>query len=523
VTRIATAPPPDPVTPNNVRAGAVLARIFALTCAAVCLYAMRRADPDFWGYLSYGRLFIERGLTTEDPFAYTSQPFHWVTFEYGAHLILWLSYYYGGALGLIALKALVGGATLYFVYRTFRLFSSDLATWLPVFLLCASGISRFFLFRPQLFTFVFFALFVLVLFRHIRGREARLWMLPIATLLWANTHGGFIAGLGAIGLAILLQMSDGKKTRALWMTLCASAAASFVNPLGARIWVYVVTEVTHGSNRRYIREWQPASFSNDPWSTTILILLTVLLAVMAAASFRKLESEDGPSPMAWTLSCVPLLAMSYLSVRHVPLAAIWTGPIVAMLAAGLPARGDERAMMRRVWFVLRAVAIVPACLTFAVVYAYPDPAIRTDGPVLGRTHPCRAISYLRSAGIRGRMYNPLWWGSYITWNLYPDIRVSMDGRNISLYSDAMVVENMKFYRDPAETIDIGAPLRYDSDLLLVPTDSAVLRRVADDDRWRQIYRDSDAVLFARSDRPLSATVAAPASTPQLTICSPVLQ
>ena len=37
-----------------------MADAFALACAVVCLYSMRRADPDFWGYLSYGKLFAEQ-------------------------------------------------------------------------------------------------------------------------------------------------------------------------------------------------------------------------------------------------------------------------------------------------------------------------------------------------------------------------------------------------------------------------------------------------------------------------------
>jgi hypothetical protein len=501
-----------------------MACAFALACAAVCLYSMRRADPDFWGYLSYGKLFAENGgLTVRDPFAFTSQAFQWVTIEYGAQLLLWLSYQHGGAIGLIGLKCLLGGATLYLLYRTFRLLSPQTSVWVPMFLLCTSGISRFFLFRPQLFTFAFFALFVLVLFRHLLHRSARLWVLPVAMAFWANTHGGFVAGLGAIGLAILLQAVERRSAKALWLTFAGCLAATFLNPLGVRIWVYVITELAHGTNRQYIREWQPATFSNDPWSTGVLALLTVSLVLVAVVSRRRPKEDIGPPSIAWALSCVPLIAMSFLSVRHVPLAAIWVGPIVAMLGSELTDYLRSPATTRRVWFVLRGLAIVPACLTFAVVHAYPELAIRTDGPVLGRTHPCRAIAFLRSAGIQGRMYNPLWWGSYATWNLYPDVRVSMDGRNITLYSDAMVLENLKFYADAASQADVDVPLRYDSDLLLVPGDSPVLQRVGADGRWRTLYRDEEAAVFSRSNRPLVSRALSLALSSQATICSPVLE
>ena len=47
-----------------------LARVFALLGAAACLYAMRQVDPDLYGYLAYGRLFVERGsLSGPNPFA----------------------------------------------------------------------------------------------------------------------------------------------------------------------------------------------------------------------------------------------------------------------------------------------------------------------------------------------------------------------------------------------------------------------------------------------------------------------
>src|SRR5262245_56708030 len=64
-----------------------LAVACAAAAGAVYTYAMRRVDPDLYGYLMYGRLFVERGaLTSQDPFAYTAAGFHWVTFEYLSHI-----------------------------------------------------------------------------------------------------------------------------------------------------------------------------------------------------------------------------------------------------------------------------------------------------------------------------------------------------------------------------------------------------------------------------------------------------
>ena len=496
---------------NSVSRGRQLASAFAVGSAAVCLYSMRQADPDLWGYLTYGRLFVESGrLTSHDPFAYTSSGFQWTTFEYGAQVLLWLAYHFAGPLGLIALKCLVGGAALGCLLIAVRATAHTPSVWVPIFLLCTSAICRFFLFRPQLFTFAFFALFVAVLFQFLVRRRAPLWVLPLVMLAWANVHGGFVAGLGALVLVILLRASENlaafgwrsgrlaEGTRRLWVTLAACTAATFINPLGPRLWVYVVTELTHSTNRQYIVEWAPASLHRDAWSTIALTLIAITLAVVGWAAQKHHNGSTGPLPIYWVASCAPLIAMSYVSVRHVPLAAIWSGPVIAWLGSHLPDRPAQSAAFRRTWFVLRATAVLQVGLILAIVYGEPRPTIHVDGTILGVTHPCGSVGFLQSRGARGNLYNPLWWGAYVTWKLYPSIQVSMDGRNVSLFSDQMVLENLKFYSDDASRVDIDAPFRYATDFLMVPTDAPVLTRVVSDSRWRRVYGDADSVLFERA-------------------------
>jgi hypothetical protein len=268
--------------------------------------------------------------------------------------------------------------------------------------------------------------------------------------------------------------------------------------MGIRLWGYVLTELLHGTNRQYIAEWRPVSFSTDAWSTIVLGLITIILATVGWAACRQ-DRGIRPDPQFWIASCLPLIAMAYLSVRHVPLAAMWTAPVITLLAAPLQERLRERATFRRAWFLLRGLAVLPACLTFTVVYAEPQPVIRTGGAVLGATHPCGAVRFIQEHGYRGNLYNPLWWGGYVTWKLYPQVLVSMDGRNISLFPDEMVVENLKFYT--ARDADVNVPLRYRTDLLLVPANAPVLSRLAADPSWRQLYVDRGATLFQRADVP----------------------
>ena len=115
------APADRAVTHSQEYAEDRLALALALAMAAICVYAMRRADPDLWGYLSYGRFFVQQGGPVEwDPFSYTCTSCTWIYFEYLSHISLWLAYSVGGALGLIGLKCALGGIAVGFVLKTVR-------------------------------------------------------------------------------------------------------------------------------------------------------------------------------------------------------------------------------------------------------------------------------------------------------------------------------------------------------------------------------------------------------------------
>jgi hypothetical protein len=477
----------------------------ALLVAVVAVYERRQTDPDLWGHLRYGRFFAEHGPGAHpDPFAYTSGGLPWHAHEWLAQWLLWQAYNLGGPLGLIALKCLVGGAAVYFLWRAIRLGSGDARVWAPVLLLTAGMIGRWFLFRPQLGTFCFFAYFVWVLFAHLLGRPARLWTLPVVLAAWANLHGGFLAGLGAVGLALGLRTlqaacREGPRPRPVWtavrplvLVLVTGLAATLLTPFGLDLWRYVGTEMTHDTNRLYIDEWMPLlRFERHAWTIATVFLLLGALGFAALLAQLRPGRVAGLPAWVWVLSCLPLAWMSFGSVRHVPLLVLWAAPVLALLAGAAAERWGEARPWRTGWLAVTGLIGVPTLL--ALLYSLADlrPHI-TTGPV-----PTGAAAFLRDNGLRGNVYAPLEWGSYLTWELYPDAKVAMDGRNVTLFPSARVRENLAYYL--REDADPAVPLRWPTDYLLVPPSAAVLQSVRGDRRWQELYADGDAFLFVRAD------------------------
>jgi hypothetical protein len=497
----------SPASPPNMRRTTFsrfqIAHGIALLASVVALFAMRRADPDLWGYLSYGRYFIELGRPTAvDVFSYTCTQCTWIHFEWLAHVSLWLSYDIGGVAGLIAFKCAVGAICLWFLFSAVSRAGSIPAAWLPAYVLVLGIVPRYFLFRPQLYTFALLAVFVATIWKYLRG-DGRIWFLAPLTALWANLHGGFLAGLGVVGLAIFLsavrdratedQAGLSRRTLALAALLVAAALSSLANPQGWRLWTYLITEITHDTNRRFVAEWMPLLQSTDVWSkTTTLFLLTVLFTGGIAAE-RRGDAPLGIRPVWWLISCLPLTVMTLQSVRHVPVLAIWAAPILAAFVRPLISAPSP---LSHAWGWLRVLMAVPIAITGVLVIQNPGLDIKLPARVLGSADPFGAVTYMQASRLSGNLYLPLWWGSYATAQLYPRVLVSMDGRNVSLYPREMVLESLLFFTSSAASLEV--PWRYDTDYLLMPRDAPLFARIRADFRWRPQFEDEDVVLFARS-------------------------
>jgi hypothetical protein len=477
--------------------------IAAVIVAGASVYGLRIADADLWGHLTYGRWFANHGFPETDPFSYATHGQTWYAHEYLSQMILWWSYASGGALGLIGLKCAAGSVALYWLYRSLRLSTSDARIWAPVLMLAACLLGGYLFFRPQLFTYAFFAGFVFVLLRYLLGHHSPLWVLPLCVAAWANLHGGFLAGITIVGVALALgalrdslELGSGsglRRTRDLGVALALCLVASVATPLGSAIWPFLHVELANPFNHRFIAEWQPVRVIPLNWVGVLTLFLLFLVSVAACAAQFRHSRPAGLPPWAWLASVLPLAALAFRSNRHVPLLTMWAAPVLGLLAPAAlsPSRGRDLPL-------LVVTLVIGVAGAFEVAAAFHDPwpriHVETRGPA---AQPFGAASFLRVNELGGRLYNPLWWGSYLTWELYPRVVVSSDGRNDTVHAVARIGENFLFYatRDP----DLEAPVRDSADFLLAPARAFVTSRVRADSRWVTLYEDSESILFVRND------------------------
>jgi hypothetical protein len=219
-------------------------------------------------------------------------------------------------------------------------------------------------------------------------------------------------------------------------------------------------------------------------------MLGALLFAWLLAQRKQASVADLPA-WIWLISCVPLTWMAFDSIRHVPIMAIWAAPVVSLLAQAAASRWGSAKVWENGWLAASGLIALPAILGVLLGLSRPVPRISAGN------FPFEAAAFMRDNKLQGNVYAPLMWGSFLTWKLYPDVRVAMDGRNVTLFPSAMVRENLMFVLP--EGADPEIPLRYPTDYLLLPREAVVVERLRRDSRWQVLYADRDAILLVRAD------------------------
>jgi hypothetical protein len=193
------------------------------------------ADPDLWGYMAFGKSFWEQGkFLYQDIFSYLPSHSRWIYHEWLTGVIFFPLYQAMGALGLQLLKYSLGLSTLLVIYMTARQRSAD--HYATIFILFA--ISGFLEFgyspvRAQVFTFFFLALtlYILETARITSRWKILLWLIPIQ-VIWCNLHGGFLVGLGLLGLYMIGELVSRKPFIQYVGILFLSSLATLIIPYG---------------------------------------------------------------------------------------------------------------------------------------------------------------------------------------------------------------------------------------------------------------------------------------------------
>lgn len=472
----------------------ITASIVVCLLAIINLYHLRIADADLWWYLRCGEDILRSGQIRQvDTYSFTAAGLPYLNHEWLSQVLFAFLFQHGGSLALVLAKIFVGIALLVVMYRLVRIHTSDARVYLPLLLLGAHVVGRFLLLRPQIFSFLFFAV-TLYLLELNRRRETKLvWLLPFVLWLWANMHAAFPVGIVLIGFYWLAMPWAGtevtqKLSAQLGLVLFVAVGLTLVNPYGVALWSGILEGLLDPLNKTYVNEWRPTYLSPFAWNGLACFGMIALACICAAAARVRNWAE---------LLIAVLFALLALSApRHVPFFAV---VMIPLLAKWITAWQNGNTSARAAHIALAGglgVVLIPVLLTAFYTVIDPLPRIRIRD-MHYRGFPYQAANFLRQQPAGGNVWNELAWGGYFLWKLSPEWKVSLDGRNMAVYPRAVVKDHLELLSGAMP--DVSVLSRYPIDVCAISRERKLVPMLKASRDWELIYEDEVAVIF-RSKR-----------------------
>jgi hypothetical protein len=456
-------------------------------------------------------------VPARDIFSYSKPGEPWFAWEWLSDVVFaWLNAH-GGLQSVVLLAIVLLSLTFTLVFRlTQRKCNGIVAILLTM--VAAGTSSIHWLARPHLFTLLFLALFYTGLERVREGQTKwagipYLAMFPVATVLWANLHGGFFVGflmICAYGGGELLSYLVGPdaadrpaallRARDYFGSALACLAASLINPYTYHLHVHMAKYLADPWNGQHVNEFLSLSFHHP-----VAIFFEAMLLLGAAAACWNVSRGRYVEPIligVWAHG-------SLLAARNIPIyliiatpiagaaiqhaldrvgewhTAAWARKAIAKFNQIAASTGESERVGR-----VHVVSALGLLLVAAVIWA-PHPPKKFRAEFDPSAYPAAAIATLRHDP-SARIFTNDEWGDYLIWRLYPDHRVFVDGRS-DFYGDTfdnqyLDVMGVKFGWE--QTL-----ARFGVNTILLPPDAPLTGALKESSRWRVVYDDGVALVF----------------------------
>jgi MFS family permease len=475
--------------------------LFISLLTVVILFGPRtfNLDGDLGRHITIGNYSIENlTVPRTDIFSHTMTGQTLTPHEWLAQVLLALAHRILGLPGVVLLTALIIASTFTTVLYESQARSKAPVISLGITILAAAASSLHWLARPHVFTFIFLAIWSLLLERVRRKKYAPLWVFGLLMLVWANTHGAFIAGFVTWGAYLAGELFEAWKTRQWrssrlksWgMIGLISLAATLLNPAGIRLWGTSIGFVSNHYLVSHTQEYLPPDFHNPvTWPFLLLIAFTIWM----------LGSKKQPLPVANSLLLTGWIILGLYSARNIPLFAIIAAPILSETAANNLAssrwktiednlRKTDQSLRGTTWIIM---GILGAVLLMAT------PAMRIYNRFDATVFPVKASNWLEKHPQEGRVFNYFPWGGYLLYRQWPESLVFIDGQT-DFYGESLTREYEQVIN---VTKDWKAIInKYQIEWAIIPSESSLASALSEDN-WEILYQDTTATILREKATP----------------------
>ncbi|MEO0095207.1 MAG: tetratricopeptide repeat protein [candidate division WOR-3 bacterium] len=471
----------------------------------VFLLSLRKIyDVDIGFHLRGGEWMLEnKSFHHYDVFTYTARNNEYVAMYWLYQIILYLVFKLSGDGGISIWNSIL--ILLLFFLIFLRLRKSSVPLWLISILILLSIFPfeiRFGV-RPEIFTYIFMVLMLIVLDYYFLYKKSFLFLLPLIQLLWANFHGLFILGWVVIGCYLISIFFTNKKgfiDMLKWAIV--SIFVSFINPYhikGILFPFYLFTRLQNSSVFKDAITEFASPLSERGFLLTAHSALFIYF-LFFGLSFLLLLITRRHRKLHEYLLFISFGYLSCTAVRNIPLFIIIAIQITGTSIKDLLPEIKKKIQIPELLENGVAITVILFSFLFSLRIINNSYYAERGGGNFGigfdpNTQPIKACEFIVKNRLTGRILNDLNRGSWLIWSVREPVYI--DGRlevmKESLFSEfhnshepGGLINLINKYNPSLIIFDYSYPeaLFWDIDLENSP-------------EWRMIYWDETSVIYAK--------------------------
>ena len=440
-------------------------------------------DYDFFARIIVGEQFIESGILPYKDFLSYTPTHNWYDHEWGSGVVFYAILKYFKPIGLLFLQAFLIFGTSIFICKTQKLqkhaFPTSLLFMTSVLLIFAHINPN--IIRCQMFSFFFFSVYLYLMEKYKYKQTNLIWLIPVLTIIWNNLHGGVVSGLGIIFIYSILAILEKKPWKNLVAMFAISCATLIINPYGIKYLNFLFSATT--KNREYINEWWSfLAKSHFSYYFSASFFIITLLIILIYVSIKKHNINWTKLTICIVCSIQGLLHVKLLSLGLIATSALCYNELIIFIKKLLP-------LMKKI-----EKCLYPIVISLVLILPFLSPQIPR---VNLQKFPFYETEFLKINNIKGNAVVPFGYGSYITYKLYPNILVYMDGRYEEVYYDKEFLALRDF--SLAEKGWKEFLKQYDTEIIMVEKYYDIYKILQQDSNWVNIFNGKLCGVFLKKD------------------------
>ena len=397
-------------------------------------------DFDLWARLIAGMGVIDGGhVLTEDFLSYT--PVHtWWDHEWGAGVIFYAFLKFLGPYSLIILQAVMLFLIFFTASKILKLKSKETPYNILFYFFTLMAVMENLNnpIRCHMFSFLFFTVLIYILEKVRQGNNKLLFIIPFMTILWNNIHGGVVSGLGLIAMYALGEFLNKKSYLKYIITLVISLLTLIINPWGYKYIKFLFMANT--MQRPYIVEWW-GLFSKfylfKQIKFKLFMFASVIIETISTYKDIKLNGIKTWYERADKVKYIVILSTLYLAISHAKLLPFFAIATICFVY------DDFYNLIKNIEFPKWKNKIVYISILCISIFTF---LIKDFSlPVGINKYPVKEVEFIKLNNLKGNILSNFGFGSYISYKLYPNNLIYMDGRYEEVYYDYMVPVLKEFF------------------------------------------------------------------------------